>query len=374
MRITILGTAHPYRGGIAAFNERLAHQFQDEGHEVEIVTFTLQYPGFLFPGKTQYSSNAAPKDLNISRRVNSCNPFNWISVGRYVSKSQPDLLVIGFWLPFMAPCFGTIARIVKANSKTKVVAVLHNLIPHEARFGDKPFAKYFCGSVDGFVSLSKSVLNDIDVFDHKKPRAFSPHPIYDNFGNRVSNQEACEQLGLAPERSYLLFFGLIRDYKGLDWLLEAFAKSEAAAEKDVCLIIAGEFYGDGEKYHTLANTLGIDERIEWRTDYVPDSEVKYYFCAADLVVQPYKSATQSGVTQIAYHFEKPMLVTSVGGLSEIVPNGKVGYSVAPNVEAISSALDDFCSHQHDFAEGIREEKKKYSWQVMSQTIIELCQK
>lgn len=374
MKITILGTAHPYRGGIAAFNERLAHQFQHEGHEVDIVTFTLQYPSFLFPGKTQYSADAAPSDLNITRQVNSCNPVNWISVGRSIAHRSPDLLVIGFWLPFMAPCLGTIGRIVRGNGHTRVVAVLHNLIPHEARIGDKPFAKYFCGSVDGFVTLSKSVLADIDRFDQQKPRAFSPHPIYDNFGESVSKQEACSLLGLDNTCRYLLFFGLIRDYKGLDWLLEAFARSKARDIADVRLIVAGEFYGDGGKYTTLAKTLGIEEKIVWHTEYVSDSKVRYYFGASDLVVQPYKSATQSGVTQIAYHFEKPMLVTSVGGLAEIVPHGKVGYSVAPDIDAIAEALSDFCTEKHCYQEGIRDEKKKYSWAVMSRTIEELCQK
>lgn len=371
MVITILGTAHPYRGGIAAFNERLAHQFQMEGHQVDLVTFTLQYPGFLFPGKTQYSSDPAPKDLKITRRVNSCNPFNWISVGRDLAHRAPDLLVIGFWLPFMAPCLGTIARMARANKRTKVVAVLHNLIPHETRIGDKPLAKYFCGSVDGFLTLSKSVLSDIEEFDTVKPRVFSPHPIYDNFGLPISKHEACHKLGLDEHVRYLLFFGLIREYKGLDWLLEAFAKSKVSQINDVKLVVAGEFYGNGDKYITLAKTLGIEDKIVWHTEYVPDSEVRYYFGAADLIVQPYKTATQSGVTQIAYHFEKPMLVTAVGGLSEIVPNGKVGYSVEPNIDAIAAALTDFCINPHDFTDGIKVEKKKYSWQVMSQKIQEL---
>lgn len=374
MKITILGTAHPYRGGIAAFNERLAHQFQAEGHEVDIVTFTLQYPGFLFPGKTQYSNDPASKDLIIERSVNSCNPFNWLSVGRSIAKKSPDLLVIGFWLPFMAPCFGTIARVVRAKVKTKVVAVLHNLIPHEARIGDKPLAKYFCNSVDGFVSLSKSVLSDINRFDDKKPRVFSPHPIYDNFGTLATKEESCKKLSIDSSCRYFLFFGLIRDYKGLDWLLEAFAKSEVSKQPDVKLIIAGEFYSDGEKYLTLAKELGLEEKIVWHSEYVSDSDVRYYFGAADLIVQPYKAATQSGVTQIAYHFEKPMLVTAVGGLAEIVPNGKVGYSVEPKIESISAALTDFYDQEHDFSEGIRAEKQKYSWHVMSQKILELCKK
>lgn len=373
MKITILGPAYPYRGGIAAYSERLAHQFQSEGHDVDMVTFTLQYPGFLFPGKTQYSPDPAPADLKITRSVNSCNPFNWIAVGREICAQAPDLLVIGFWLPFMSPCLGTIARIVRRNKRTRVVTVLHNLIPHEQRVGDKPFAKYFCGSVDAFLAMSKSVLSDIDIFDTKKPRIFSPHPLYDNFGESVTKAEACAKLGLDTDCRYLLFFGLIRDYKGLDWLLDAYAKS-GVKDRNVKLIVAGEFYSNGLKYIDQAKTLGIYDNIIWHTEFVPDSEVRYFFGAADLIVQPYKTATQSGVTQIAYHFEKPMLVTCVGGLPEIVPNGKVGYSVNPDIDSISSAIAKFCIENPDFNAGIVEEKKKYSWHVMCQKIQELCQK
>jgi len=374
MKIIILGTAHPYRGGLAVYNERLAHQFLAERHDVEIYTWTLQYPNFLFPGKTQYSSEPAPKDLKIVRRVHSCNPFNWISVGREIARKAPDMLIIKFWLPFMAPCQGTIARIARSNKKTKVITILDNLIPHEARIGDKPFARYFCGGVDGFLAMSKSVLADIDIFDTKKPRIFSPHPLYDNFGEAVTREEACAKLGLDPDKKYLLFFGLIRDYKGLDWLIDAFAKSEACKSSDVRLIVAGEFYNNGEKYIEQAKNLGVNERIVWHTEFVPDSEVRYFFGVASLIVQPYKTATQSGVTQIAYHFEKPMLVTKVGGLSEIVPDGKVGYAVDPEIDAITAALDDFCTNQRDFNVGIKDEKQKYSWKVMSQKLQELAQK
>ena len=367
MHIIVLGPAHPYRGGIAAFDERLARQFQSEGHEVELYTFTLQYPGFLFPGKTQYSSEPAPEDLKIVRRVNSCNPFNWLCVGREIAKKAPDMLVIAFWLPFMSPCFGTIARLARRNKKTKVVGVLHNLIPHEPRIGDKPFARYFCGSVDRFVALSKSVLSDIEKFEPTKPKCFSPHPLYDHFGEKATKLKACSKLNLDPSQKYLLFFGLIRDYKGLDWLLEAFSRS-GVAKAGYRLIVAGEFYGSCEKYTDLADSLNINNEIIWCTEFVLDGEVKYYFGAADMIVQPYKSATQSGVTQIAYHFEKPMLVTKVGGLPEIVPNGKAGYVVEPNVDAIADALRDFCTEHKDFTEGIIDEKKKYSWHVMCQAI------
>ena len=382
MRIILLGTAWPYRGGLAVYNERLAHQFQSEGHEVEIYTFTLQYPGFLFPGKTQFSSEPAPADLNIVRRVNSCNPFNWISVGREICRKAPDLLIFKFWLPFMGPCFGTIAALAKRNGRTRVVSILDNLIPHESRPGDRPFTWWFCRSVDGYVAMSQSVLGDVDRFKVNigKPRVFSPHPLYDNFGEPVSREDGCRYLGLDPACRYFLFFGLIRDYKGLDWLLEAFAAfvsertSDPPAADDWRLIVAGEFYSNGAKYLDQARALGISDRIVWKTEFVPDHEVRYYFAAADLIAQPYKSATQSGVTQIAYHFQKPMLVTRVGGLAEIVPDGRVGYVVEPEPRAIAAALQAFAARQPDFSAGLAAEKEKYSWSVFTQRLISLMNK
>lgn len=371
MRISILGPAWPYRGGIAAFNERLAHQLQTEGHEVRLYTFTLQYPSFLFPGKTQYSVEQKPVDLSIERCVNSCNPISWFVTGNAIKKDVPELLIVAYWLPFMAPALGTICRIAKRNKKTRVVGLLHNLIPHEHRPGDQFFSSYFIGSVDAAVSLSKSVLDEISLFNADLPRVFSPHPLYDNFGEKVPRDEACEKLGLDPVRNYFLFFGLIRDYKGLDWLLDAFAQLQDTTASNYSLIIAGEFYSDGTKYHEQAQRLGIEDRLIWKSEFVPDSEVKYYFGAADLIAQPYKTATQSGVTQIAYHFEKPMLVTRVGGLAEIVPDGKVGYSVEPEVKAITTALTDFVRNHPDFSEGIRDEKLQYSWSYMTQRLLSL---
>lgn len=365
MKITLLGTAWPFRGGLAAFNERLAYELMDEGHEVDIITFTTQYPSILFPGKTQYSSEPAPSGLKIRRMMNSVNPFNWIAVGRRIRKEAPDLLVIKFWMPFMAPCLGTISRIARKNGRTRTVTILDNLIPHEKRPGDNLLIKYFCASIDRYVAMSRSVLSDIDKFDTVKPRSFNPHPLYDNFGDKVLREEACRHLGLNPSDRHLLFFGLIRDYKGLDLLLQAYPRVAAKAK----LVVAGEFYGGSERYHGLAAGLGIDDKVIWRTEFVPDSQVRYYFSAADLVVQPYKSATQSGVTQIAYHFGKPMLVTDVGGLAEIVPDGKVGYVVKPEVAGIADALNRFLDSCPDFSAGIEEEKKKYSWESMASRII-----
>lgn len=370
MKISILGPCWPYRGGIAAFSERLAHQFQAEGHQVMLYTYTLQYPSFLFPGTTQYSTAEQPSDLQIERKLSSVNPFTWLSLGNRIKKESPDLLILAYWMPFMAPCQGSVARIVRGNHHTKVVALCHNFIPHETRPGDMILSRYLLGSIDGVAALSQSVCDDVHRFKPAMKTVASPHPLYDNFGDAVERGEACRHLGLDPHYRYLLFFGLIRDYKGLDWLLEAFSKVQSS---DTKLIVAGEFYSDGEKYHALADKLQLNDRIVWCTRFVPDAEVRYYFGAADLIVQPYKTATQSGVTQIAYHFEKPMLVTRVGGLAEIVPDGKVGYTVEPDIDAIAEAIGSFVSNPQTFTEGIRDEKKKYKWERMTTAIISLNQ-
>ena len=373
-KVLVLGPAYPYRGGLAAYNERLTKEFQNEGWTAEVVTFTLQYPDFLFPGETQFSSESAPEGLKITRMVNSVNPFNWLKVGRMIRKNGCDLVLTRFWLPFMAPCLGTICRMARKNGKTKVVSLLDNVVPHEHRIGDKAFARYFIKSVDSFVAMSQSVLDDLRLFDKKKPAALCPHPLFDNFGEKVSRDEALRFLNMEPECRYMLFFGIIRDYKGLDLLLEAFA-DERFKSKNVKLIVAGEFYNGGEQYHELERKLGLEGRIIWHTEFVPDSQVKYFFNAADIVVQPYKSATQSGVTQIAYHFERPMLVTDVGGLKEMVPDGKVGYVTDCDSGKIADALVDFFDSQrmNEFETNVAEEKKKYSWSRMVETITKMMQ-
>ena len=370
MKIIILGPAWPYRGGIAAFSERLARQYQQEGHEVELVTFTLQYPKFLFPGKTQYSTDPAPEGLSIRRMLSSVNPFSWIRTGCYVRRRRPDLVVSPFWLPFMAPSFGTALRVAKRKGMRRV-AILHNLIPHEHRFGDKPFARWFVRSNDAFVTLSRSVLEDIDRFDpqRKRPRVYSPHPLYDHYGAALERREALQLLGLPEDRRYVLFFGFIRDYKGLDLLLDAMA-DRRLEQLGARLSVAGEFYGDPKPYLEQIERLKLGDRVVLHTDFIPDSEVNRYFCAADIVAQPYRSATQSGVSQIAYHFEKPMVVTRVGGLPEIVPDGKAGFVVDPEPQAIADALVRY--FEEDWAQrltdGVRDEKRKYGWDKMTAAI------
>ena len=368
MKIVILGTAYPYRGGLAAFNERLASQFLQEGHEVEVLTFTLQYPSFLFPGKTQYSSEKAPDGLRIRRVLNSCNPLNWIRVGRQLKKSAPDLLIACYWMSFMAPAFGTVCRIARKNKHTRCVALVHNMLPHEPSMMDKLFSPYFVGAQHGFVALSESVVHDIEKLDKNGvPKTFSPHPIYDHYGSRMTKQDACAALGIDLEEPYLLFFGLVRAYKGLDWLIEAMGILKKAGKKLPILIIAGEFYEDEDKYLQQISRLGLKNNVIVKNEFVPDADLPKYFGAADLIVQPYKSATQSGVTQVAFHFEKPMLVTNVGGLGEIVHDGKMGYAVDPNPKAIADAIVDYfeSDRKESFIEYLRAEKKKYDWDKMT---------
>lgn len=370
MKIIIVGTAYPYRGGLATFNERLATEYVNQGHEVEMYTFTLQYPGFLFPGKTQFTTDPAPENLVIRRKINSCNPFNWLKVGREIAKKKADLVIFAYWMSFMAPCFGTIARKVRKNGCSKVIALVHNMIPHEPNILDKLFPPYFVKSVDGFVALSKSVVDDISKFDRRNcPKTFAPHPIYDHYGEITSREEALRQLNLTGDYSYVLFFGFIRAYKGLDLLLQAFA-DERLKSQNVKLIVAGEFYEDEQHYQELIDQLKIRDKVVLHTDFIPNERVKYYFNAADIVAQPYKTATQSGVTQIAFHFEKPMLVTNVGGLAEIVPHKKIGYVVEPNPRQIADAIADFFvnNRKESFESNVKEEKKKYAWSRMTEAI------
>jgi glycosyltransferase involved in cell wall biosynthesis len=369
MKIIIVGTAFPYRGGLAAFNERLAREYIKEGNEVEIITFSLQFPAFLFPGQTQFSTEFAPEDLKIKRMIRSIDPLNWIKVGRYIKKESPDMIIFCYWMAFMAPCFGTIARYAR-SPKTSMVALIHNMIPEEPTILDKLFPRYFVNAMDGFVSMVDSVIADINHFDSfNKPKAVSPHPIYDHFGEALTKKEAAVKLGLFEQKNYVLFFGFISQNKGLDLLLQAFA-DERLRKLAVRLIIAGEFYENPQPYLELIIRLKLDGLVELRTGFIPDNEVRNYFSIADLVALPYKTTTQSGVTQIAYHFEKPMLVTNVGGLAKMVPNGKVGYVVDTNPTQIADALVDFFSNGRsgEFIENIKVEKKKYLWSKMTATI------
>lgn len=372
MKILIIGPANPYRGGIAALNERLAIQLIKEGHDVEIINFSLQYPKFLFPGKTQYTSTPAPPQLKIKRLINAVNPLNWIKVGLQLSKLNAELVLVRFWLPVMAPSTGTVCKMIRRNRHSKIIAIVDNLIPHEKRIGDGLFTRFFIRQTDGLIALSDCVFNDLDLFRKNQPKRLTPHPIYDHYGDIISKDEAIRQLNLDPTFNYILFFGFIRDYKGLDLLLEALT-DKRLVELKVKLIVAGEYYSNEEKYAALIEKLNLNDRVILFTEYIPDDKINLFFCASDLVTQPYKSATQSGVTQIGFHFHKPMLVTNVGGLPEIIENNVSGYVVDPDPKAISNAITDFYEKNRapQMIEEVEKAKKRFSWDNLTNTIFEI---
>lgn len=364
-QITIIGPAYPLRGGLSSYNELLALKLQNQGHQVKIITFSLQYPNFLFPGKTQLSNSLPPDNLDIEVCLNSINPINWILLGRKIKNEKPDVVIFRFWMPFMGPSLGTLGRMIRGNNHTKIVAITDNIIPHEKRAGDRLLTSYFLKSCDAFLTMSKSVLNDLQSFQIAKPAIFNPHPMYENFGEQVDPVQAKKKLGLDVEKNYVLFFGFIRKYKGLDTLLKAFS-DQRLKEKNLQLIIAGEYYDSPQVYEQIIDDLELRNHVILANHYIEDSDVSLYFSAADLVAQTYKTATQSGVTQIAYYYNRPMLVTDVGGLSELVPHQKVGYVTSQDTQEISDCIFDFYEHKRapEFSKNIASERDKFTWESL----------
>lgn len=371
-RVVIIGPAYPLRGGLATFDQRLAQEFGADGNHCEIVSFSLQYPSLLFPGKTQYSTDEAPKDLTIHSLINSVNPANWIKVGNLLRDQRPDIIVVRYWIPFMGPALGTILRRVRKNGHTKVICIADNVIPHEHRPGDKTFTRYFLKACDGFITMSDKVLQDLRLFEKTKPAVLVQHPLYDTFGERMDMGEAREKLGLPREGRLALFFGFIRHYKGLDLLLQAMNDIRIRQE-DIKLLVAGEFYEDEKLYHQLIAQYNLADRVILRSNFIPDSEVRYYLCAADVVVQPYRNATQSGVTPLAYHFEKPMIVTNVGGLPSLVLHERAGLVCEPEPSSIAQALVRFYQlGEQYFIPHLRTEKQKYAWSNLTDAVYKLA--
>jgi len=375
-KIIIVGSAHPLRGGgLSTFNQRLAKEFNDGGDNCSIYSFSLQYPSFLFPGKTQYTDEPAPENLKIFSVINSVNPLNWIRVGNRIRKERPDIVVVRYWLPFMAPALGTILRRIKKNKHTRIICIADNIIPHEHRPGDKAFTNFFVKRCDGFITMSEQVKKDLRKFVRDKPVKLVPHPLYDNFGEIISKIEAREKLKIKTGELIILFFGFIRKYKGLDILLDAMKIIKENTKSQISnlkLLVAGEFYDDKKPYLQQINRLGINDNVILRTDFIPDSEVKYYLCAADAVIQPHRNATQSGVTPLAYYFEKPMIVTNVGGLPSLVPNEKAGLVTEPTAQSIANAILRFYQlGENYFLPHLRSEKQKYSWSNLTNAIKEI---
>ena len=271
----------------------------------------------------------------------------------------------------MAPALGTILRIIKKNKHTKIICVADNIIPHEKRKGDKPFTKYFLKGCDAFIIMSEKVLQDLRLFEKEKPAILIPHPLYDNFGDPIEKSEARKHLRLDRDEKIILFFGFIRKYKGLDLLLHVM-KDERIKKENIKLLIAGEFYENEKHYLEFIRHNDLQNSVILKTNFIADSEVKYYLCAADCIVQPYRSATQSGVTPLAYHFERPMIVTNVGGLPSLVPHNKSGLVCEPNSTSIADAILQFYQlGESYFIPHLREEKKKYSWKNFVGAIVEL---
>lgn len=374
-KIFILGPAWPLRGGLATFDELLCRSLNSSGNDARIISYSLQYPSFLFPGTTQYDeSGRAPEGIKIETKINSVNPFNWIAVGNYIKKEKPDFLLIRYWLPFMGPALGTILRRAKKNRNTKIIAIVDNAIPHEKRFGDKMFSNYFLKKCDGYLTMSHKVLDDLKQFTNSDKKLFTEHPLYTSFGDAVEKSAARKHLGLNENEKYLLFFGFIRRYKGLDLLLESIA-DERVRKMNLKLIVAGEFYEDRKYYSDIIEKLDLKNSVILKTDFIPNEEVKWYFSACDLVTQTYHSATQSGVTKVALQFDKPSLVTNVGGLGDIIHHEKSGYVVQPDKKIIADCIVDFYENERekDFVNATIEEKKKYGWDVMVNSIEKLYQ-
>lgn len=371
-KIIIIGSAFPLRGGgITTFNERLAAEFQQLGHEVIIYSFSLQYPSFLFPGKSQYANRPEPKNIKIKSVINSVNPLNWIKVGNQIAQEKPSLVLIRYWLPFMSPALGTIARVIRRKKNTKIVCIADNIIPHEKRTADKILTKYFMLPIDGFITMSNKVTQDLLQFNSNANYKQVVHPLYDNFGKIIDKREARKYLKIEPNIKLVLFFGFIREYKGLDLLLDAM-DTDDVKKQSIQLIVAGEFYQNKDVYLDQINQKGISSQVRIIDDFIPDDMVRYYCCAADVIVQPYKKATQSGVTPLAYHFEVPMIVTNVGGLPEMVKDGESGLVCEPNSQSIAEHISEFFNKGVDyFLPGLKAEKEKFSWSSFVSSIMTL---
>jgi glycosyltransferase involved in cell wall biosynthesis len=372
--VTFMGPAWPYRGGIATIIERLAGVFASRGARVDILTFSTQYPEWLFPGKSQFRGGDPPEGLKIERVVNTVNPFNWLRVGRRIRREGPDAVILKYWTPLMAPCFGTIARVAKRGNnrgRTRFLVQLDNIVPHEKRWFDDPLTRYFVRSMDGFVYMSEEVGRQLARYNTSAPSLYSPHPIFDHFGKPLPGEVAAKELGLDPEREYVLFFGLVRPYKGVDMLLEAWADlKRRGLTKNRKLIVAGEFYDDVQKYRQQIRDLELTDDVILHDRFVHDEQIPAWFSLADLLVLPYRSATQSGVTQIALHFEVPMIVTNVGGLPEIVRDGVTGFVCQPTPQSIADTIEKF--YTPGTAQKLRAhfpaEKKRFSWDASADAL------
>lgn len=368
-RVVLVGPAHPYRGGIAHFMETMHRGLQQRSYAVTPVTFSRQYPELLFPGKTQFEASPGSDLVPARRLIDSVNPLSWRKAGQAIAAMQPEVVIFQYWMPFFSPAFGTIARRVR-KAGAQVFAIVHNALPHERRPGDVVLGRYFFKAVDGCIVLSDAVREDLQTLGVEVPVQQVAHPVYDLFGEAPSQAAARRELGLPAGAPVLLFFGFIRRYKGLQVLLDAMPRVLEHLP-DARLLVAGEFYDDEQPYRDQIQQHGLEEAVSLHADYIPQEHVGRYFAAADVVVQPYLTATQSGVAQIAFHFERPLILTDVGGLAEVVPHERAGLIVPPeDSTALAHAIVRFFDEQmsDQLTAGVREEKKTYSWDRLYEAV------
>lgn len=369
MVIAYLSTFYPYRGGIAQFSASLYRELEKKT-SISAYTFTRQYPHFLFPGTSQYSqAQDAVDPIPATRLLDSINPFSYRRTAKTILKKKPHLLLTRFWIPFLGLSIGKVARILKKH-KVVTIAIVDNVVPHEKRWFDRFLTNYFLKQHDGFVVMSESVRDDLLKLKSDARITIQPHPLYDHFGQKVLSEEARKILNLPLDKKIVLFFGIIRAYKGLDLLIEAFQY----IHEDTLLVIAGEPYENFREYQVLIDKFKLGDRVYLYTRYIPNQEVSLFFSAADVCVLPYRSATQSGIIPICYHFDLPVVATNVGGLKEVIDDQKTGFiltSFQPQVMA--EKINYYFSNQlkDGFIESIKKYKKRFTWESFSDSIIAL---
>jgi glycosyltransferase involved in cell wall biosynthesis len=373
MKIALVGPAYPYRGGIAHHTNMLYRTLRALGHEVDVITFTRQYPKILFPGKSQDEIGVEGEGIPSERMIDSLNPFNWIVVGRRLRKRNYDLIVFKFWLPFFAPAFGTIARLAHRKGRNDIMIVVDNFRPHERRPGDILLTKYLFRYCNTAITQSSEVERQLREAYPSLPHVMLPHPTYENFGDPIPRDDARARLGIVAPK-VLLFFGFVRRYKGLDRLLAAMPEIVRRVP-DAHLLVVGEFYESAEPYLEQIRSGGVGERITIHDRYVSNEEVALWFSAADMLVLPYHHATNSGIAMIGYNFAVPAIVTNVGSLGEVVIDGLTGFVLDDaSPDAIASAVERMYEGdtRERFSEAIIEERKKYSWERFAQGMVDLA--
>lgn len=374
MRIVIISTAYPLRGGIAHY-VALLYKHLSLRHKVSVVTFKRQYPRFLFPGKSQEEAGEDAYKVPAVQIIDTLNPLTWFKAGRVAARFQPDLVIFKYWMPFFAPAFGVAARVAKRRTGCKVLLICDNVLPHEKTPVDKVLTRWFFKIADYFIVQSKAVERDLLALANHPKYRFVPHPVYEIFGKPIDRDEARRQLGIAENEKIALFFGYIRKYKGLNVLLDATRK---ALEKiRYKLLVVGEFYDDETAYRNQIGSLKLNEEVIVVGDYVPNEKVAVYFSAADVVILPYINATQSGIAQIAYNFDRPVITTDVGGLAEIVLDGVTGLVVKPaSADDLANGIVRFFREDlgSRFSAGVREQKKKFSWDNLVGAIEDLAER